>query len=157
MKKLSSRDKGFTLIEIVIVLAIAALIILVVLQAVGAAQKSNRDSTRKQEAARIVSLLEQYASNNGGTYPSSAAGLLDGTQDATGTTTTGLMYNYDASLDQKYNAIGGTYVNGGSLTGACPTVKTTTYTILYAPATASNTRAYELSVCLEAGGLSKVH
>ena len=157
MNKLAKRAKGFTLIELVIVLAIAALIILVVLQAVGAAQKSNRDSTRKQEAARVVSLLEQYASNKGGLYPSTASSLADGTQNVTGTTTTGALYAYDKNLDQKYNVLAGTFVAGGTMTGACPTVVTNTYTLLYAPATATNTRDYQLGVCLEAGGLSTIH
>ena len=140
MSKLMKRDKGFTLIELVIVLAIAALIILVVLQAVGAAQRSNRDSTRKQEAARVVSLLEQYASNNGGLYPA-GAGLTDPTGAG------GTLKAYDPALSLKY-----TTVVGGSCTS--PTTSTTEE-IVYTLGT--NSRDYSLSACLEAGGASKIH
>lgn len=144
------RDKGFTLIELVIVLAIAALIILVVLQAVGAAQKSNRDSTRKQEAARVVSLLEQYASNNGGKYPVDNASL------------TTAVTAYDSGLGAKYTVNTGTPANGTTanvLTGGCPvapaTVGSADYLIAYSSTT--NNRDYSLSVCLEGGGISSVH
>ena len=137
------RTKGFTLIELVIVLAIAALIILVVLQAVGAAQKSNRDSTRKQEAARVVSLLEQYASNKGGLYPANTAAVVTA------------ITSYDASLGAKYNTSSavstpasgtGTFAS----TGGCGTVDSSTYQFVYSPTT--NSRDYSLGVCLEAGG-----
>lgn len=77
MTKKLTNNRGFTLIEVVIVLAIAALIILVVLQAVSAAQRSSRDNTRKQEAGQVAAMLEQYASNNRGRYPSSLSGLSD--------------------------------------------------------------------------------
>jgi prepilin-type N-terminal cleavage/methylation domain-containing protein len=68
-----TNKKGFTLIELVIVLAIAALILAGVLIAVTGAQKSRRDTQRKDDAAKIVSYLEQYASNNSGNYPTGAA------------------------------------------------------------------------------------
>ena len=71
MKKLS--NKGFTLIEVVIVLAIAALIMVIVFLAVQGAQRSQRDTTVKSNAARTLAAAEQYASNNSGTYPANVA------------------------------------------------------------------------------------
>lgn len=56
--------KAFTLIEVVIVIAIGALIILVVLQAVSNAQQSQRDSSRRQEGSQITAAMEQYFANN---------------------------------------------------------------------------------------------
>jgi prepilin-type N-terminal cleavage/methylation domain-containing protein len=67
--------KGFTLIEIVIVLAIAALIILIVLLAVGGAQRTRRDTTRTSNAGTLASALDAYASNTNGDYPGSASFL----------------------------------------------------------------------------------
>lgn len=61
-------NKGFTLIELVIVLAIGALIIAGVLIAVGGAQRSQRDNSRKEVAARVATVLENYASNHDGSY-----------------------------------------------------------------------------------------
>lgn len=135
MSNLLKRDKGFTLIEVVIVLAIGALIILIVLQAVNSAQKANRDSARKTEAARVVSLLEQYASNSAGLYPADAA------------TFSTFVGNYDANLKTKY-----TTGTGSSLTVAtCPaTIKNETFAMVYT--TTSPYRVYTLSACLESGG-----
>lgn len=73
MIHLQTREKGFTLIEIVLVLALAALIIAMVFLALSGAQKSRRDTQRKQALSQIVSQLEQYASNNSGIYPASVA------------------------------------------------------------------------------------
>lgn len=75
MKNLKERQKGFTLIEIVLVLAIAGLILLMVFLAVSGAQRSRRDTQREEDAGRIASQLEQYASNNSGDYPGTAAAL----------------------------------------------------------------------------------
>ena len=66
MKSLRNNEKGFTLIEIVIVLAIAAGIILVVLLAVGNAQRGNRDTKRVAAVAASASFIEQCAANNNG-------------------------------------------------------------------------------------------
>lgn len=66
--KLMKKQKGFTLIEIVIVLAIAGLIMVVVFLAVQGAQRGRRDNERKQATARLLAAAEQAASNNNGTY-----------------------------------------------------------------------------------------
>jgi len=76
VSNLIKKDKGFTLIEIVLVLAIAGLLLVIVFLAVSGAQKSRRDSQRKSDAARILAQLEQSASNLSGAYPSTQA-LLD--------------------------------------------------------------------------------
>jgi prepilin-type N-terminal cleavage/methylation domain-containing protein len=67
MSRLKS-TKGFTLIELVIVLAIAALIIAGVLIAVGGAQRTQRDQSRKNISGRVSSAIANYASNNNGVY-----------------------------------------------------------------------------------------
>jgi prepilin-type N-terminal cleavage/methylation domain-containing protein len=127
-------SKGFTLIEVVIVLAIAALIILVVLQAVAAAQRSQRDTQRKEEAGRLSAFLEQYSSNNNGGYPAVAAGSNFGTPLGT----------YDAVVPVKYT--NGTCAAG---TGAAGTDDSDDFVVEY---TLTGTRTYTLNVCLEAGG-----
>lgn len=73
-KAKSIAKKGFTLIEFVIVVALAALLMLGVLQATGSARRSQRDSQRKNDFGRIQSQLQQYASNHGGKFPRAAAG-----------------------------------------------------------------------------------
>lgn len=68
-----SPKKGFTLIEVVIVLAIAALIMVIVFLGVQGAQRAQRDSKAKEQAARTLAALEQFASNSPtGSYPVSS-------------------------------------------------------------------------------------
>jgi len=62
-------DKGFTIIEVVVVLAIAGLIFAIVFWALPNLQKSNRDTTRRNVAAQLMASLETYASNHAGNYP----------------------------------------------------------------------------------------
>lgn len=70
MKKyLRKLDSGFTIIEVIIVLAIAGLIMVIVFLAVPQLQKNSRDQARKSIVSRIKSEIENYASNSGGQYP----------------------------------------------------------------------------------------
>lgn len=64
--------KGFTLIEIVIVLAIAALIMVVVFLAVQGAQRNQRDQARKDAANRVAAAAISVRGNNNGTAPTQA-------------------------------------------------------------------------------------
>lgn len=70
-----TNQKGFTLVEIVIVLAIGALVIAGILIAVAGAQQSRRDTQRKEDTAALLAAVEQRASNNGGVY---ATGMVTG-------------------------------------------------------------------------------
>ncbi len=76
MKKLFKREKGFTIIEVVLVLAIAGLIFLVVFLALPQLQRSRRDTQRRSDTGRILASLETYASNHNGTYPSLGTGTI---------------------------------------------------------------------------------
>lgn len=68
----SGKQKGFTIIEVVLVLAVAGLIFLVVFLAVPSLQRSQRDTQRRQDAGRFISQIGQYQSNNRGKVPSVA-------------------------------------------------------------------------------------
>ena len=67
MKKSPAKKSGFTLIEIVIVLAIAALIMVIVFIAVQGAQRSRRDAAMRAAASNAIAALVACAGNNGGT------------------------------------------------------------------------------------------
>ena len=58
--------KGFTIIEVVLVLAIAGLIFLMVFLALPALQRSQRDAQRKQDIAMVVTALHNWKANNKG-------------------------------------------------------------------------------------------
>ena len=65
-KNQNSTKKGFTIIEVVLVLAIAGLIFLMVFLALPALQRSQRDTQRKQDVAMVVTALHNWKANNQG-------------------------------------------------------------------------------------------
>lgn len=68
-KQNTKSKKGFTIIEVVLVLAIAGLIFLMVFIALPALQRSQRDTQRRDDMARFMSQLSQYQANNAGNTP----------------------------------------------------------------------------------------
>ena len=72
------KTKGFTIIEVVLVLAIAGLIFLMVFIALPALQKSQRDTQRKNDLSRIMVQMTNYSSNNRGSIPSTLIAPVDG-------------------------------------------------------------------------------
>ena len=60
------REQGFTIIEVLIVLAIAGLILLIVFLAVPALQRNSRNTQRKADVSRILGGMSEFASNNSG-------------------------------------------------------------------------------------------
>jgi len=64
-----NKEKGFTIIEVVLVLAIAGLIFLMVFIALPALQRSQRDTQRRDDVSKFVSQLSQYSTNNRGSLP----------------------------------------------------------------------------------------
>jgi hypothetical protein cdiviTM7_02704 len=71
-----NNKKGFTIIEVVLVLAIAGLIFLMVFLALPALQRSQRDTQRKNDASRLRAAVTDYTSNNRGALPWTAAGAI---------------------------------------------------------------------------------
>jgi prepilin-type N-terminal cleavage/methylation domain-containing protein len=69
MKKIQNKQQGFTIIEVVLVLAIAGLIFMVVFLALPGLQRSQRDTQRKQDVGRFVSQVTTYQGNNKGKTP----------------------------------------------------------------------------------------
>jgi prepilin-type N-terminal cleavage/methylation domain-containing protein len=67
------KDEGFTIIEVVLVLAIAALIMLMVFIALPALQRNQRDTTRKNDVSRLQSAINNYKSRNRGSLPQSTS------------------------------------------------------------------------------------
>ncbi len=65
MTKANTNSKqGFTIIEVVLVLAIAGLIFLMVFVALPALQRSQRDTARRNDMSRVDTSLIQYQTNN---------------------------------------------------------------------------------------------
>lgn len=71
------KEKGFTIIEVVLVLAIAGLIFLVVFLALPALQRNQRDTARKNDVGIVASAINSYSSNNKGALPTTEANVTD--------------------------------------------------------------------------------
>lgn len=69
------KEKGFTLVEIVFVLAISSLVIIIVFLAVPQARTTGRDSQRKAYLEQVASNVEKFKESaaNGYNYPPDAA------------------------------------------------------------------------------------
>lgn len=59
-------QKGFTIIEVALVLAIGALIFLVVFLAVPALQRNSRNDSRRRDVSNVVEAIADYSANNAG-------------------------------------------------------------------------------------------
>jgi prepilin-type N-terminal cleavage/methylation domain-containing protein len=68
------KQQGFTIIEVLIVLAIAGLIMLIVFLAVPALQRNQRNTARKSDASQLLSELANVTSNANGTAPTACTG-----------------------------------------------------------------------------------
>lgn len=102
MTKINSNKKGFTIIEVVLVLAIAGLIFMMVFIALPALQRSQRDTQRSNDIARVQTALNQYQANNRGAIPKGTGTVYilgHETPDKTTTSdTTTWLYFYDNYL-----------------------------------------------------------
>jgi len=80
LSKLKSvkKEEGFTIIEVMIVLAIAGLIMLIIFLAVPALQRNSRNTAMKNDAANVAAAVNEYKNNNDGALPSAITTALVG-------------------------------------------------------------------------------
>jgi prepilin-type N-terminal cleavage/methylation domain-containing protein len=90
------RQHGFTIIEVLIVLAIAGLIMIAVFLAVPAIQRSQRNQSRKADTKALVAAINEFAGNNGATLPSTQANI--------DTTTSNMKFGYFKAANVFYGA-----------------------------------------------------
>ena len=70
INKKQMKNKGFTLVELLIVMAIIGILIAIAIVGLGAAQADARNSARETAVKGIAGLLETYYGANGQSYPS---------------------------------------------------------------------------------------
>jgi prepilin-type N-terminal cleavage/methylation domain-containing protein len=80
------KSEGFTIIEVLIVLAIAGLILLIVFLAVPALQRNSRNTSIKNDAQNVLGGVSEYFGANSGSVPTAISGT--GTINYTGGTGT---------------------------------------------------------------------
>jgi prepilin-type N-terminal cleavage/methylation domain-containing protein len=78
MNATADGQHGFTIIEVVLVLAIAGLIFLMVFLALPALQRSQRNTARKQDVGIVASAINSYSSDNKGKLPDAGTCTSDG-------------------------------------------------------------------------------
>ena len=86
--KVLKEQKGFTLLELLIVIVIIAILALLIIPNITSAPKKARDTQRKTDVTAIRKALEEYFVNNN-SYPATggdAATVLSGQADGLGTT-----------------------------------------------------------------------
>lgn len=102
-----NNSKGFTIIEVVLVLAIAGLIFLMVFIALPALQRSQRDTARKNDVSQVASAVSSFSSNNRGAFPdadqlkSYLGDISDNSKDASGNPN--ITVNTTAAVGDKIN------------------------------------------------------
>ncbi len=65
----SNKRKGFSIIEVSLVLAIAGLIFLMVFIALPSLQRTQRDAERREDIDTLLSAVKKYQTNNRGALP----------------------------------------------------------------------------------------
>lgn len=69
MKTIHHSSKGFTIIEVSLVLAIAGLIFVMIFVALPALQRQSRDAKRREDTLTLISAIKKYQQNNRGQLP----------------------------------------------------------------------------------------
>jgi prepilin-type N-terminal cleavage/methylation domain-containing protein len=110
-----SNNEGFTIIEVMIVLAIAGLILLIVFLAVPALQRSSRNTQRKNDVSAVSAAVANFNTDNGGAPISGLAVsgadvvICSAGGNATGTGNCGAGNSEDGKLG--YYSAGKIYLN----------------------------------------------
>ncbi len=74
LNRLKKNNQGFTIIEVLIVLAIAGLILLIVFLAVPALQRNNRNTQRKSDISKLLAAVSEFSNNNNGRLANACSG-----------------------------------------------------------------------------------
>ena len=81
-KKLDKKEGGFTIVEVMIVLAIAGLVLAIVFIAVPALRRNSNNTGRTADVGQIATGISNYSANRGGKLPPSLASVthVDGSE-----------------------------------------------------------------------------
>lgn len=80
-------QQGFTIIEVLIVLAIAGLILMIVFLAVPALQRNSRNTQRKNDVQALLGAISDYEANNNGSLPATGNATISGSSVTIGAAT----------------------------------------------------------------------
>lgn len=127
------KAKGFTLIEILVVIAIIAILITIGLTSYTTAQRQARDAKRRGDLKTIQNALEQYYADHSGNYPdisyssTTLAGYFPGERTTGGGAPSDPRFSCDYQYDGSPPAVTGyrictdlESVDGPLCTESCP-------------------------------------
>ena len=115
MNKKQMNKSGFTIIEVVLVMAVAGLIFVMVFAALPALQVSSRDTQRRESVMTLISKIKDFQTNNRGALPNgdetvSRADIDKSTNKFTSATETGWMGFYRDYIGKGFrDPLGETY------------------------------------------------
>lgn len=135
-----NKNKGFTAVEMMFVLAIGAAILMMTFLAISSANKSKRDAQRKADLARFEQGMSDWANENDGIYPNFSGGTPPG---QTGTDWLA-KYNVNSPEGNPYN------ITAAAVNAACSGPSTVYYERI-------SDRSYKIKMCLEAGEVTEEH
>ncbi len=118
-QQLKKKTEGFTIIEVLIVLAIAGLIMLIVFLAVPALQRNSRNTAIRNDASNLAGAISDYAAANNGKIPAANTVAIDADGKITVTGASGT------------NAVEGRVKAGTAYKNAAVTTSDTAGTISY--------------------------
>ena len=149
MKKLQKQQSGFTIIEVLIVLAIAGLIMLIVFLAVPALQRNSRNTQRRNDVSTYLGAVNEWSNNNQGRIPTANTDL---TTANTGVNALAKLGVYTAPT---------TATNGATAQTAITAVDTMRYVYGATCGTGGATtpgsgRAYAIQFAVEGSGSSSI-
>ena len=104
-KRKITTKAGFTIIEVVLVLAIAGLIFMMVFLALPALQRAQRDTQRSDDIARLQAAINSYQANNRGRLPE-GNGIVAVSQDTGAVNTDKSTAKNWASFYTRYLLVG---------------------------------------------------
>jgi prepilin-type N-terminal cleavage/methylation domain-containing protein len=138
----TKREEGFTIIEVLIVLAIAGLILLIVFLAIPALQRNQRNNARNSDASRISAAVTECLSNRNG----NTAACGDDTIDELAGDRSQLETIGAAALDEAAVTYGSVCDTNGENTEAAPDgVSSRAFAVTFQ----IETRTGELNRCIE--------
>lgn len=70
----NNSQKGFTIVETMIVLAIAGLILLIIMLALPTLQRNSRNNQRKQDVSSVLQAVSRWGLNRSGEFPAGLNG-----------------------------------------------------------------------------------
>ena len=134
IQRLKTKQKGFTIIEVMIVLAIAGLILLIVFLAVPALQRAQRNTGRKEDAGRLVTAFQDFISNSSGNLPGQENGAFSATQAMTDCSS---IKNDAGTLNQYNNLTCSQSITGANQIAIISATSSTAQNVSISPASPS--------------------